>query len=96
MKVCVIDMNISKADALSFIASLGHKENLFDFINSYFDFVHYGYEIIEGKVVAQSLSESYCAKILMTYNYEDKILLNLCGLVSLVISDITFEKKEAR
>ena len=96
MKVCVIDMNISKEEAIDFMAALTHKEVLFDFLNSYFDFTHYGYEIIEGKIDAQSLSEKYCDKITMTYNYEDKILLNLGGLYSVVISDITFEKKEAR
>ncbi len=96
MKVCVIEMNISNKFALGVLAALTHKELLFDFLNSYFDFTHYGYEIIEGKVDVQPLGEKLCEELIITYNYEDKILLNLCGLYSVVISDITFEKKEAR
>lgn len=93
MKICKINMSFSEEKAIIFSKVFANKTPLFDFINSFFDFITYGYQIIDGKVNYEIFNkESRSGCFAVCYDYEDKVVLNLYGMYRIVINDITFEK----
>lgn len=93
MKICKINMSFSEEKVMIFSKVFANKAPLFDFINSFFDFTNYGYQIIDGKISVENTKNKLKRDFLtICYDYEDKVVLNLCGMYLVVISDITFEK----
>lgn len=93
MKICKINMSFSEEKAIIFSKVFANKTPLFDFINSFFDFITYGYQIIDGKITVEKSKNKLKGDCLtICYDYEDKVVLNLCGMYLIIISDITFEK----
>lgn len=93
MKICKINTSFSEEKAIIFSKVFANKTPLFDFINSFFDFINYDYQIIDGKItVEKSKDELKSDCLTICYDYEDKVILNLCGMYLIIISDITFEK----
>ena len=86
-------MSFSEEKAIIFSKVFANKTPLFDFINSIFDFITYGYQIIDGKITVKKSKNKLTGDCLtICYDYEDKVVLNLCGMYLIIISDITFEK----
>lgn len=86
-------MSFSDEKAIIFSKIFANKTPLFDFINSFFDFINYGYQVIDGKItVEKSRNKLKGACLTICYDYEDEVVLNLCGMYLIIISDITFEK----
>lgn len=93
MKICKINTSFSEEKAIIFSKVFANKIPLFDFINSFFDFINYGYQIIDGKITVEKSKNKLKGDCLtICYDYEDKVVLNLCGMYLIIISDITFEK----
>lgn len=92
MKISVIDRHLPKDNAFMFYKVFADKELLFDFLNSYFEYINYGYKIIDGKVTTQIIKEEYNGEIMIGYDSLDKVLLNLGGKYLITTHDITFEK----
>lgn len=93
MKICKINMSFSEEKAIIFSKVFANKTPLFDFINSFFDFINYGYQIVDGKITVEKSNNKLKSDFLtICYDYEDKVVLNLCGMYLVVISDITLEK----
>ena len=53
MKFCKINMSFSEEKAIIFSKVFANKTPLFDFINSFFDFINYGYQIVDGKITVE-------------------------------------------
>lgn len=93
MKIDVIDVSFSKDKAMMYSKLFSNKDPLFDFINSFFNSIDYGYKIVDGKVNYEIFNkESRSGCFAVCYDYEDKVVLNLYGMYRIVINDITFEK----
>ena len=92
MKICVINMPFSEEKAALFSKIFTNKVPLFDFINSFFDFISYGYQIIDGKINIKKIIDKFNSSFLsICYDDEDKVALTF-GKCCIEISDITFEK----
>ena len=92
MKVSIIDTKISKEKANFFSEMFSHKLPLFDFINSYFEYVNYGYKLIDGKIDIANIRKESNNSMVIAYDFEDKVILNLGGMYLVCVEDITFEK----
>ncbi len=66
-----------------------NKLPLFDFINSFFDYINYGYQMIDRKVNVLKLNND---NWVINYDDKDSVCLNICGIYQIIINDITFEK----
>lgn len=92
MKICVINIPFSEEKAIIFSKIFTNKVPLFDFINSFFDFINYGYQIIDGKINIKKIIDKFNSSFLaICYDNEDKVTLTF-GKYCIEISDITFEK----
>ncbi len=70
-----------------------NKLSLFDFINSFFDYINYDYQIIDGKVNVLNLDNRVSnGNLVINYDNKDSVRLNICGIYHIIIDDITFEK----
>lgn len=93
MKIDVIDVSFSKDKAMMYSKLFSNKDPLFNFINSFFNSIDYGYKIVDGKVNYEIFNKKFRSGCFaFCYDYEDKVVLNLYGMYRIVINDITFEK----
>ena len=55
--------------------------------------VNYGYQIIDGRVNVLKLNNRVSnGNLVINYDNEDSVRLNVCGIYHIIIEDITFEK----
>lgn len=92
MKICVIDAEVSKESATFFSKMFSHRLPLFDFLNSFFEYINYGYQIIDGKIDIASIGDESNNSMIILYDFEDKVILNIGGMYLATVEDITFEK----
>ncbi len=92
MKIGIIDTKISKESATFFSNAFKHKLPLFDFLNSFFEFINYGYQIIDGKIDVTNIGKESNNSMVILYDFEDKVILNIGGMYQVSVEDITFEK----
>ena len=92
MKISIIETKISKESATFFSKMFSHKLPLFDFINSFFEYTNYGYKIIDGKIDVANIGKESNNSMVIAYDYEDKVILNISGMYLIYVEDITFEK----
>jgi len=93
MKTTILNSDISEEKAFILSKIFANKLPLFDFINSFFDYINYGYQMIDGKVNVLNLKNRISnGNIIINYDDEDSVRLNICGIYHIIIDDITFEK----
>ena len=93
MRISIIKGPFTKEDIILFSEKFADKLQLIDFINEFFLFIKYGYQVIDGNVCLEKLDNNISNdRLIIYYDDEDKIKLNLCGIYQVVINDITFEK----
>ncbi len=98
MKTTILNSNISEERAFILSKIFANKLPLFDFINSFFGYINYGYinygyQIIDGKVNVLNLNNRVSnGNLVINYDNEDSVRLNVCGIYHIIIEDITFEK----
>lgn len=93
MKTTILNSNISEEKAFILSKIFTNKLPLFDFINSFFDYINYDYQIIDGKVNVLNLDNRVSnGNIVINYDNKDSVRLNICGIYHIIIDDITFEK----
>lgn len=93
MKTIILNSDISEEKAFILSKIFANKLPLFDFINSFFSYINYGYQIIDGRVNVLSLNNRVSnGNLVINYDNEDSVRLNICGIYHIIIEDITFEK----
>lgn len=93
MKTIILNSDISEEKAFILSKIFANKLPLFDFINSFFGYINYGYQIIDGKVNVLSLNNGVSnGNLVINYDDRDSVRLNICGIYHIIIEDITFEK----
>ena len=93
MKTTILNSDISEEKAFILSRIFANKLPLFDFINSFFDYINYGYQMIDGKVNVLNLNNRVSnGNLVINYNDKDSVCLNICGIYQIIINDITFEK----
>ena len=93
MKTTILNSDISEEKAFMLSKIFANKLPLFDFINSFFDYINYDYQIIDGKVNVLNLDNSLSnGNLVINYDDRDSVRLNVCGIYHIIIDDITFEK----
>lgn len=93
MKTTILNSNISEEKAFMLSKIFANKLPLFDFINSFFDYINYDYQIIDEKVNVLNLDNRVSnGNIVINYDNKDSVRLNICGIYHIIIDDITFEK----
>ena len=93
MKTTILNSDISEEKAFMLSKIFANKLPLFDFINSFFDYINYDYQIIDGKVNVLNLDNRVSnGNIVLNYDNKDSVRLNICGIYHNIIGDITFEK----
>lgn len=93
MKTIILNSNISEEKAFILSKIFANKLPLFDFINSFFGYINYGYQIIDGRVNVLNLNNRVSnGNLAINYDNEDSVRLNICGIYHIIIEDITFEK----
>lgn len=93
MKTTILNSDISEEKAFMLSKIFANKLPLFDFINSFFDYINYDYQIIDGKVNVLNLDNRVSnGNIVINYDNKDSVRLNICGIYHIIIDDITFEK----
>lgn len=93
MKTTILNSDISEEKAFMLSKIFANKLPLFDFINSFFDYINYDYQIIDGKVNVLNLDNRVSnGNLVINYDNEDSVCLNICGIYHIIIDDITFEK----
>ena len=89
MKTTILSGDISEEKAFMLSKIFANKLPLFDFINSFFDYINYGYQMIDRKVNVLKLNND---NWVINYDDKDSVCLNICGIYQIIINDITFEK----
>lgn len=93
MKTTILNSDISEEKAFMLSKIFANKLPLFDFINSFFDYINYDYQIIDGKVNVLNLDNRVSnGNLVINYDNKDSVCLNICGIYHIIIDDITFEK----
>lgn len=93
MKTTILNSDISEEKAFILSKIFANKLPLFDFINSFFDYINYDYQIIDGKVNVLNLDNKVSnGNLVINYDNKDSVRLNICGIYHIIIDDITFEK----
>lgn len=93
MKTTILNSDISEEKAFMLSKIFANKLPLFDFINSFFDYINYDYQIIDGKVNVLNLDNRVSnGNIVINYDNKDSVRLNICGIYHIIIDDNTFEK----
>lgn len=93
MKTIILNSDISEEKSFILSKIFANKLPLFDFINSFFDYINYDYQIIDGKVNVLNLDNRVSnGNIVINYDNKDSVRLNICGIYHIIIDDITFEK----
>lgn len=93
MKTTILNSDISEEKAFMLSKIFANKLPLFDFINFFFDYINYDYQIIDGKVNVLNLDNRVSnGNIVINYDNKDSVRLNICGIYHIIIDDITFEK----
>ncbi len=93
MKTTILNSDISEEKAFMLSKIFANKLPLFDFINSFFDYINYDYQIIDGKVNVLNLDNRVSnGNLVINYDNKDSVRLNICGIYHIIIDDITFEK----
>lgn len=93
MKTTILNSDISEEKAFMLSKIFANKLSLFDFINSFFDYINYDYQIIDGKVNVLNLDNRVSnGNLVINYDDRDSVRLNVCGIYHIIIDDITFEK----
>lgn len=93
MKTTILNSNISEEKAFILSKIFTNKLPLFDFINSFFDYINYDYQIIDGKINVFNLDNRVSnGNLVINYDNKDSVRLNICGIYHIIIEDITFEK----
>ncbi len=93
MKTIILNSDISEEKAFILSKIFANKLPLFDFINSFFGYINYGYHIIDGKVNVLNLDNRVSnGNLVINYDNKDSVRLNICGIYHIIIDDITFEK----
>lgn len=93
MKTTILNSDISEEKAFMLSKIFANKLPLFDFINSFFDYINYDYQIIDGKVNVLNLDNRVSnGNLVINYDDRDSVRLNVCGIYHIIIDDITFEK----
>lgn len=93
MKTTILNSDISEEKAFMLSKIFATKLPLFDFINSFFDYINYDYQIIDGKVNVLNLDNRVSnGNLVINYDNKDSVRLNICGIYHIIIDDITFEK----
>lgn len=93
MKTTILNSDISEEKAFILSKIFANKLPLFDFINFFFDYINYDYQIIDGKVNVLNLDNRVSnGNIVINYDNKDSVRLNICGIYHIIIGDITFEK----
>lgn len=89
MKTTILSGDILEEKAFMLSKIFANKLPLFDFINSFFDYINYGYQMIDRKVNVLKLNND---NWVINYDDKDSVCLNICGIYQIIINDITFEK----
>ena len=93
MKTTILNSDISEEKAFMLSKIFANKLPLFDFINSFFNYINYDYQIIDGKVNVLNLDNRVSnGNLVINYDNKDSVRLNICGIYHIIIDDITFEK----
>lgn len=93
MKTTILNSDISEEKAFMLSKIFVNKLPLFDFINSFFDYINYDYQIIDGKVNVLNLDNRVSnGNLVINYDNKDSVRLNICGIYHIIIDDITCEK----
>ena len=93
MKTTILNSDISEEKAFMLSKIFANKLPLLDFINSFFDYINYDYQIIDGKVNVLNLDNRVSnGNLVINYDNKDSVRLNICGIYHIIIDDITFEK----
>ena len=93
MKTTILNSDISEEKAFMLSKIFANKLPLFDFINSFFDYINYDYQIIDGKVNVLNLDNRVSnGNLVINYDNKDSVRLNICGIYHIIIDDITCEK----
>ena len=93
MKTIILNSDISEEKAFILSKIFANKLPLFDFINSFFGYINYGYQIIDGRVNVLNLNNrGNNGNLVINYDDLDSVRLNICGIYHIIIEDITFEK----
>ena len=93
MKTIIFNSDITEEKAFRLSNICANKFPLFDFINSFFCYINYGYQIIDGRVNVLNLNNRVSnGNLVINYDNEDSVRLNVCGIYHIIIEDITFEK----
>ena len=93
MKTTILSGDISEEKAYMLFKIFANKLPLFDFINSFFDYINYGYQMIDGKFNVLKLNNRVSnGNLVINYDDKDSVCLNICGIYQIIINDITFEK----
>lgn len=93
MKTTILNSDISEEKAFMLSKIFANKLPLFDFINSFFDYINYDYQIIDGKVNVLNLDNRVSnGNLVINYDNKDSVRLNICDIYHIIIDDITFEK----
>lgn len=93
MKTIILNSDISEEKAFILSKIFANKLPLFDFINSFFSYINYGYQIIDGRVNVLSLNNGVSnGNLVINYDDRDSVRINVCGIYHIIIEDITFEK----
>lgn len=94
MKTIILNSDISEEKAFILSKIFANKLPLFDFINSFFGYnINYDYQIIDGRVNVLNLNNRVSnGNLVINYDNEDSVRLNVCGIYHIIIEDITFEK----
>lgn len=93
MKTIILNSDISEEKSFILSKIFANKLPLFDFINSFFCYINYGYQIIDGKINVLNLNNRVSnGNLVINYDDRDSVCLNICGIYHIIIEDITFEK----
>ena len=93
MKTIILNSDISEEKAFILSKIFANKLPLFDFINSFFCYINYDYQIIDGRVNVLNLNNWVSnGNLVINYDNKDSVRLNICGIYHIIIEDITFEK----
>ena len=86
MKTIILNSDISEEKAFILSKIFANKLPFFGYIN-------YGYQIIDGRVNVLNLNNRVSnGNLVINYDNEDSVRLNVCGIYHIIIEDITFEK----
>ena len=93
LKTTILSGDISEEKAFLLSKIFANKLPLFDFINSFFNYINYDYQIVDGKVNVLKLNNRVSnGNLAIYYDDGDSIRLNICGIYHIIIEILLLKK----